>query len=164
MIPTAPVSSAAAGKFRFAPDFPATVLAEVKRHLLPLAGLLPGWCDHVNVCFLHDAPGDSNCEIICHYDYRWASLRVCPAWLTEDNAIKRESLAHELLHITLCPLADFARDMVRRLVPEEDAKTFHGLLAESVRERVEMVTQDLAYLFLGSKAGRVGEPAKAAKA
>lgn len=124
----------------------------VRTKMDPLADLVPAWCDHVNVWFDESNEPDnerSNAECTIHYAYRWARIMIFPPWLTEPAHVQTDTLCHELTHIVIGPLSDWSREMLGRLVPENEAEKFHGVLQTELFERVESVVQDLTFQRLG---------------
>jgi hypothetical protein len=93
-----------------------------------------------------------------HYDYRWASIRVYPPWLAEPPDVQTDNLIHELYHVILCPLADWARDTLMKLVPKNEAEKFNAFLEQEVDQRVESVVQDLTYERMRAMPGKSPGP------
>jgi hypothetical protein len=147
-------------KIRFYDDTPKVVLPELERFLNHLNHLVPDWCSHVWVAW---RSGDSDnastvADIMVHYDYRWACLNIYASWLEQTEEFKHEALVHELIHLFVAPLSDYAHDMVKLLVPADEAEKFNKATVEQVRERCESVTQDLTRLILEGKSDRGVSP------
>ena len=85
-------------------------------------------------------------------------MTVYASWLEQTEEFKRESLIHELMHLFVAPLADYAREMARTLIPEDEAKKFNRATLEQIRERGESVTQDLTQLVLNGRSFRGSLP------
>jgi hypothetical protein len=132
-------------KIRFYDETPTLILPELQRFLNELNHLVPDWCSHVWVAW---CAGDTDnastvADITAHYDYRWARINVYASWLDQTEDFKREALVHELMHLFVAPLADYARDTLKLLVH---------------RERGESVTQDLTRLILNGHSVRGVSP------
>lgn len=147
-------------KIRLYDEVPALVQPELLRFLQPLDHLIPDWCSHVWVAWnANDTDNASTvADITAHYDYRWARLNVYASWLEQTEEFKRESLIHELMHLFIAPLSDYARDVVKLLVPANEAEKFNRSVIEQVRERCESVTQDLTRLMLDGESTRGVSP------
>lgn len=143
-------------RIRFYDETPALVLPELHRFLDNLDHLIPDWCSHVWVAWCAgDSSNDSTvADITAHYDYRWARMNVYASWLDQTEELKRELLIHELMHLYIAPLSDYARDTLKLLCPKEDAAKFNASLIEQVRERCESVTQDLTRMVLNGASSR----------
>lgn len=81
----------------------------------------------------------------CHanYAYRWASIRVHPGWLDTPEWDRRQAVIHELLHVFLAPLANYAECEIDRLLKDEAPK-YHGSVRAELTDRLEGAIQDLA--------------------
>lgn len=143
-------------KFRYYDETPALVLPELRRFLDDLDYLIPDWCSHVWVAWCAGDTGNEStvADITAHYDYRWARMNVYASWLDQTEELKRELLIHELMHLYVAPLSDYARDILKLLCPKEDAAKFNASLIEQVRERCESVTQDLTQMVLNGSSSR----------
>lgn len=147
-------------KIRFYDETPAVVRPELERFLSELNHLVPDWCSHVWVawCAGDTSNASTVADITAHYDYRWARMNVYASWLDQTEEFKREALIHELMHLFVAPLADYARDTIKLLVPENEAEKFSKATAEQIRERGESVTQDLTRLILNGQSTRGVSP------
>lgn len=149
-------------KIRFYNETPALILPELHRFLSELNHLVPDWCSHVWVAW---CAGDTDnastvADITAHYDYRWARMNVYASWLDQTEEFKREALVHELMHLFVAPLADYARDTFKLLIPENEAEKFSKATREQIRERGESVTQDLTRLILNGHSVRGVSPGR----
>ena len=104
---------------------------------------LPGWCHHVNIMYRPSDP-DSNLMISVEPDYRWATLYICPHFLTADRQQREENKFHEIIHIHVEPLAEFAKDVIRRYVSDNGLKDY---VLDDLRRRLESVVCDLSLTF-----------------
>lgn len=148
------------GKIRTYEDVPEFVKPELSRFLDRLNYLVPDWCSHVWVFWsANDSGNDSTvASITAYYDYRWARMTVYASWLDQTEDFKREALIHELMHLFIAPLGDYARDTLKLLIPEDEAQKFSKATCEQIRERVESVTQDLTRLVLNGHSVRGSVP------
>jgi hypothetical protein len=147
-------------RIRLYEEVPALVKPELLRFLDPLNHLIPDWCSHVWVAWsANDTDNASTvADITAHYDYRWARMNVYASWLDQAEDFKRESLIHELMHLFVAPLSDYARDMFKLLIPNNEASKFNKATIEQLRERCESVTQDLTRLTLNGHSVRGVSP------
>lgn len=143
-------------KIRLYEEIPALVKPELQKFLSELEHLVPQWCSHVWVAWsANDSDNASTvADMTAHYDYRWARMNVYASWLDQTEDFKREALVHELMHLFVAPLADYAREMIRTLVPANEAEKFHKATNSMLTERNESVTQDLTLLVLGRDSAR----------
>jgi hypothetical protein len=118
---------------------------EIEKFLSQLLWLVPGWVHviYINLYSTGDEPGEL-ISIRVMYDYRQATLDFCCAWLDEPDDKKLKTVAHELLHIHLNLMGDYARKRFDDLCPKDEAPKFNETLREAITERCEMATQDLA--------------------
>jgi hypothetical protein len=137
-------------KIRLYKDTPEFIKPEISRFLNALNPLVPDWCSHVWVSWrANDSDNESTvADITAFYDYRWARLTIYASWLEQTEEFKREALTHELMHLFIAPLSDYARDTIKLLIPPDEAEKFSKAMVEQIRERCESVTQDLTRLVL----------------
>ncbi len=118
--------------------------AEIEKYLSPVSWLVPGWVECINVNLWDSEAADERISINVHYDYRFCSLNFCSNWLVETETNKASQVIHELLHIHLSLIADYARDKINLLCPKEDAEKFNKSLIQELTTRHESATSDLA--------------------
>ena len=143
-------------KIRLYDETPKLVVPEIERFTGELEHLVPDWCSHVWVAW---QAGDSTnastvADIDVHYDYRWARMCIYASWLDQTEEFKREALVHELMHLFVAPLSDYARDTFKLVVPQDEADKFSKSITEQIRQRCESVTQDLTRLVLCGQSAR----------
>jgi hypothetical protein len=138
------------GKFWFSSLVPKEVLDTCKDTLLKYECLIPNWCNEVRVYW--DAEGNSpddgentaTAYISTNYAYRFASLNICPPFLSEEIEDRETRLKHELCHIVSSPLVSYVRDTVA-IVTQDEAMT--QLVCRESTEKSESMTEDLAYIL-----------------
>ena len=130
-------------------DWPPEARVAVFAEIQPLLPLLPPWCITLFLRWGDSKPsgtGRSVAEMTSHYGNRWAHLMVRPPWLEHDPAMRRRDLVHEFLHVALHPY-----DMQVRWMVDFIPKKLRPLLLGELNERLEMVTEDLARVYVGLK-------------
>lgn len=118
--------------------------AEIEKYLLPSLWLVPGWVESIDVILLDGEEYGERISINCHYDYRNCFISFRCGWLNETEANKEQQVLHELIHIHLSLIADWARDKIHLLCPETDAEKFNKSLIAELTTRHESATCDLA--------------------
>ena len=120
---------------------------EVREALRPILvdylWLLPPWCRSLYVAWDDKyADRDAAMYSAAQPEYRQAQLRVCPLWLAAIPQVRRQNVAHELLHIPLVPVVQGHDDLLTRLL--DDAPGYQGYAKEQWRLAFEGTVQDLA--------------------
>lgn len=134
-------------KFVFDADIPKTVMPELREYLLPCEWLIPSWCQKVRVGWIaQEDEDDAALSIEVHYAYRWARINVFPCFHLQTD--KREMVIHEILHAFASVLANYARDAIKLLVPEDEAPKFRQSLLDELTNRHEALVQDLTYCIV----------------
>lgn len=79
------------------------------------------------------------------YEYRQSTVEVCSLGFEKEITPYHKEMwvLHELLHIAVSPLAEYARKELERLIGEE-APRYNSSVKEQLIGRVEMVVQDIA--------------------
>lgn len=111
--------------------------------------VVPSWCHEMYVSVYTHTEGDSDgastmASINVQYAYRYVSLSIMCAWLNQSDEARSLQILHELLHIPLSVLADYAVEEIERAVPESEAPKYNGALIAELARRTESATQDLA--------------------
>jgi hypothetical protein len=147
-------------KIRIYDEVPELIKPELARFLDTLNYLVPDWCSHVWVAWRAGDTGNNStvADITAFYDYRWARMQVYACWLDQSEEFKRESLVHELMHLFVAPLSDYAKAMLKILIPEEEASKFSKSTVAQITERCDSVTQDLTRLILNGHSVRGVSP------
>lgn len=123
-------------------------LAEVLRRY---EWCIPAWCTVVTVRWCpvsQEDPDHRIAETSIAYEYREAYICVFSSWLEWDDVDRRRHLLHELLHIALAPLSDYARDEIKRLVPKQEAPKYRATLLDELTKRCEASVQDLTNIII----------------
>lgn len=127
-------------EFVRADDVPPEVWDAVEPLLLRHVALVPTWCHEVRV-FWDSSDGETSAKCGADYEYRVARVTICGGFFDYGPAGRDEAIRHEFLHIPLCPLTDWTRDLIHRLTGD-DTRLRDWLLSEW-RERLEGAVCDL---------------------
>lgn len=138
----------AKGKFEYIGDWPDEPKAAVVSAIEGLEWLVPAWCQSFVIRWepvpAEGTDGTDSASCCISYEYRWATVTIRPCFLSSPIPERREAMIHELLHVFIGPLAEYAETMVDRLL-KEDSPKFHAATREELRIRNEGATQDLAH-------------------
>lgn len=111
--------------------------------------ILPTWIHEIAV---HWEPENSHAALMStNKPYRIAHLTVTGRWLNDLPDERAETIRHEFLHVPLGPLTDWTKDLIERLVGEDDERLNEWLLKEW-QERLEGATCDLEFAFRRERA------------
>jgi hypothetical protein len=132
-------------RFHFDKALPDVVKAELERFLPELGVFVPSWCQRVTFYWWQRDDDGEDMSISVNYEYRFASLYVTPLWLGGDDRAKRENIIHELVHVSVGPLANYARETFKLLLDGEPKFRQHA--DNELRVRHELVTQELAFIL-----------------
>lgn len=112
--------------------------------------LFPSWAQMIYVYF-NDAGDGKSTTIECQasYAYRFFSMTFDPSFLAQKEDEHKTQMIHEILHASASVMADWARDTIKRLVPESEAAKFQEQLLDELRQRHESFVQDLAIRLVG---------------
>jgi hypothetical protein len=143
-------STDSVSRFDFCKNIPAEVLPALQEHLIPLEWILPPWVQRCFVMWVDDGKNQDLREgaaisASSDYAYRRLELYFFPCWLDAEPARRREMCIHDLLHAATGVLANYAREEIKRLVPEDDAPKYRSALLDELETRHEAMTQDLAF-------------------
>jgi hypothetical protein len=116
----------------------------IERYLNKYLWLVPQWCHSVYIG-LWDAKDDSLAEVKVDYCYRRASIDIYSSWLDRTEVDQEKALLHELIHIHLAIMADYARNEFNNLVSKEEAPKFNQHLQDQLAIYHESITEDLAF-------------------
>lgn len=98
------------GKFAFLHDWPKEVLSIVRPLAREFKWLVPPWCHVITITYDVRAKAIMTCQLDA--DYRAARLVVGPKFLSLDKADRQQTIIHELIHIFVLPIADYAMDAI----------------------------------------------------
>lgn len=127
---------------RYKKDMEPAVQRLIDEALAPWLWLLPGWVQRVSVVFRDGKKLVASVK--CHYDYRTVKLTIYSAWINQPVEDRQEQIVHELVHIPLSLIFDYARDKFDLLCPHDKQEQFNDSIHEDLRVRHEAATQDLA--------------------
>lgn len=131
----------------FDKEIPEAVLPELQRYVLACEWLIPAWCQEVFVGWIaENDEGDASITAQVHYEYRWARFTFYPCF--HQQTLKQEQVVHEFLHAFAAVLADYARDTIKLLIPEDDAPKFRQHALDELARRHESVVQDFTHCLM----------------
>jgi hypothetical protein len=141
-----------AGRFECDAAIPPEIGRELFAILEPLEWLLPPWCYRCGIYWCSDANNPSAQEgasisASVDYEYRHMSLTFYPGYFDASPTDRRMSVIHDLLHCITSILADYVRDEIKRLIPEDEAPKYRGAVLDELCRRHEAMTQDLARMI-----------------
>lgn len=128
----------------FRTDVPREVREAVLPHLDRWCHVVPTWCHEIVVGWDGTSEG-SAARMRAYMDYRWAELTICAPWLRETPSQRETALVHELVHVLLEPLQNFAADAVALI--KEKCPDVHNWAEEQRRHAMESVVQDFTRLL-----------------
>jgi hypothetical protein len=139
-------------KFVYDVDIPSAILVELKRYLEPSGWLIPSWCQKMLIGWCADSDdGGAAINITVNYEYRWARITFFPAFHVQGD--KREAVIHELIHAFAGILANYARDTIKLLIPEDEAPKFRQHCLDELQMRHEAFVQDMAHCIANKVTG-----------
>jgi len=116
----------------------------IEKYLQKYSWLIPRWCHQLYVG-LWDAKDETLAEIKVDYCYRRAALDIYSCWIDRNTSEQERAILHELVHIHLAIMADYARNEFNNLVPKEEAAKFNQHLQDQLLIYHESITEDLAF-------------------
>lgn len=118
--------------------------AEIERCINKLSWLIPGWCARLVVRLVDESGEGSLASITVDYAYRSATLEIYSKWLTYSADDRLQTILHEILHIHINIIHNYVIDRSIEVFAGQDAPQLHQMLLNGLRERTEMVTEDLS--------------------
>ena len=113
--------------------------------------IIPDWCSEVRVIWdaspededgnASDAPAYTDTQ----YEYRFATVAICPSFLAESVEAKDKIIKHELGHIITSPIIDHIFQVLEILDLEEETL---NILKYTLQQHMEAVTEDLTTVLL----------------
>lgn len=141
----------AKGKISFDDNFPKEVAKGLPELFNSNAYVIPGWCNAVLVTW-DSEPTDENGDLSSipaytetHYEYRHATVYICPTFLDQIPSEKDRIVKHELGHIITAPLVDYINQALELLELEENV---NSLIMHGVQQNMEAVTEDLTHVLI----------------
>lgn len=125
---------------------PGEVAAAVKPLVDKWAWLTPPWCQRLQISW--DGAGCDDGRIMdCSISYRYRRVKIIfyGGFLDVPPEEREQCFVHELLHGFVGVLAEFAEELVDRLIPETEAPKFRETCRMELDARHEAVVQDLAF-------------------
>lgn len=156
-IATVPVGSA---RVQFGEDVPEVVRSEILLLWPRLAWLLPRWLRTLTIHWKATADDEESAQCAPDYTYGYAAIIVTALWIDDRERVKLHDLIHEILHLWIAPVADYAELTFATLLKDEAPK-FHKTVKAELERRVETAIQDMAEVLtariLAPEAGRLGD-------
>jgi hypothetical protein len=139
------------GKYWFSPLIPDEVKDSCRGALLANEALIPAWCNEVRVYWDSEGAstdhgeGSAAAYMEASYSYRYASITICPPFLSEEEPDKESRVRHELCHIVSYPILFYIKSVVETLTGEDE--TIATLVKKELSEKIESLTEDLAQII-----------------
>jgi len=140
-------------KINFEKNIPTEIRSAIEPLVNDLAWLIPGWCQYIDIRWQEENPQGAFMQCGTNYAYRWVSITVFPQWLMQEDSERKECLVHEIIHGLNAPLADWIREVIKTLAPEETEGRLQTILMDELVQRNESFVQDMAFAI--SKMPRV---------
>jgi hypothetical protein len=123
---------------------PENIVALVDPLVAKWKHLFPHWLNEFEMFWReHD---DCKAEMTVTAEYRRASLKICPGFITSSPAQQEHIIVHEFCHCYTCPITAAAIQAIQKFFP--DSPTPGTEIAEMfIRERMEACTEDLALML-----------------
>lgn len=119
----------------------------IEKYIKKYSWIIPRWCHQLHVG-LWDCKDDTLAEVKVDYCYRRATVDIYSSWLDRTEVEQEKALLHELIHIHLAIMADYARNEFNNLCPKEEAAKFNQHLIDQLTIYHESITEDLAFAIL----------------
>lgn len=123
-------------------DCPDPLVPMFERDLAPLLPHVPVWCARLRITFTPDSDDRSLAHAEADVEYRQARIVIRPLYLTGEEDERRATMAHEVAHLILWPLSQFA-DLLARESTEAESSG-RRMVEEQLRIATETVTEDVA--------------------
>lgn len=133
-------------------NFPEDLGRRFRDDLARLAWVVPSWATEIEAHYLDAGEGDTVASVSVHVRYRQAAIDLHPCYFRTswDTRRRREALLHELLHVTIAPLADRARDLLEDMT--EPGTIVRRVTTAALEDQAEGVVQDLARAIIRNPA------------
>jgi hypothetical protein len=133
----------------YCPKFPPEIREKVEPILDDISWLVPGWCQRV-VVFWEPVNQDRNSAFInVNYAYRFVQITICSDFLGQTEQEMRDDLLHELIHGFICPMADYAREIIDLYCPKDESPKTNEMLHRELTRKNEAITQDFTFVLAG---------------
>lgn len=132
-------------RFTFAGSVAPDVAKAIKPLLARWGWVLPSWCHELHVT-APPADRDAVLSIGLQSEYRRATLYAGTDWLAETPDDRERAVVHELTHVILAPMSEFADDLIAKTCAGND--TLQTWATEQSRRAVESVVVDLTETLL----------------
>jgi hypothetical protein len=134
-------------KFEYSKELPDEIKQDVEKRLSKLEYLIPQWCSKVMVFWDDTEDSDTTIYAKTYYDYRYNSITICPAYLSQTEKTRTEALRHDLVHGITGIFNVYVQDVIKRILKEDKDKTLRELIIEEIKERNEAITQDFTLIL-----------------
>jgi hypothetical protein len=118
--------------------------AEIVKYIDKIRWLIPAWCRTI---FVNVYPSSENAssvaDIRVDYTYRTASLNLYSEWFLYKPGHKLNVLMHEFVHLHTNLIFNYTQDRLDEMFSGQDAVPYQEAVHAGLRERNEMVTEDL---------------------
>ena len=133
----------------WSPDVP----EEIKDVLAPIVmsqlDLIPTWIHTLVIKW--DATDENSAHISTDPEYRISRMTVTGNWIEADIDERVDLIRHEFCHISIHPISNWARDLIFRLVPDDEI--FRDWLLKEHRLLLEGAICDIELMLRRAKGG-----------
>jgi hypothetical protein len=134
-------------KIEWRGDWPKETKPAVAALLRDVCWLVPAWCQALCVEWAESETEGTNAETLTNVPYRWATVRICPGWLTEPHAERRRVIVHELCHVLTAPAAEAAFAVLDQFVKEHAPDAYEYAKAQ-ITSGHEAATCDMTAMVI----------------
>lgn len=133
-------------RVQFDGGIPPEVRAIIAPYFPMIERLAPPWCSRVWVKWESTCEAVEGCKActLTRYEYRYGAVTFHGLWLDCTEEERRDTVAHESMHLYVQQLDSFTARMIETLAEEKAAE----VARESLRMHSEAVVQDLALLVM----------------
>jgi hypothetical protein len=134
----------------YSSDMPQEIHESVEPMMAKWAWIVPRLCDQIRIKWSEKPDdGDDGDEILgaseVSSEYRVGTIYLYPAWLSESPVSRERVFVHELCHLVVAPLAEFADFITARCSEDLILRAF---VEEFNRRTLEGVVTDMEQIML----------------
>lgn len=125
--------------------FPPELDPKIRSLVDEVLWLVPNWCSSLYVKYMTQSDSEGAvADMTVHHSYRGATLRIYPLFfdIKYHDWERTEFLVHELVHVSVNQLADYARGEIKRLMGD-DAPKYKASVDQQLEHECEVTVQDL---------------------
>lgn len=115
---------------------------EIEKCLHQLEWLVPKWVQEIAVNMWNGDEAEKMLSVEASYAYRFVRLNVYTNWLNQGPEDKFRQMVHEILHIPLTTIVDYAHEALKTTL---EGSPQGAVILNELDARHESATQDLAH-------------------